>query len=269
MRYEIRELGIGEILDQAFKLIKDHFVLLMSITAVLLLPVMLVSGFLAQNYQAEVAAASTQNGRFASAAVSFPLPLIIVQLVTAFLLAPLTDAALTFAIAKCYLDKPTGLGESFRRALAIFIPLVLTWILTTIVVMFGFVLLIIPGIIFLFWYSLIGRVVVIEGLSGWAAMKRSKFLMKGNIGKAFALGFLTSIIAGLIGAGLNLVVPLPLLRIVLHAIVQVATTFFLAAVWVVFYFSCRCKAENFDLMVLADSVAMKDAPPSIAMDGNV
>jgi hypothetical protein len=44
MRYTIRELKLGEILDQAVKLTKDHFGILLGITAVLLIPFYAISG---------------------------------------------------------------------------------------------------------------------------------------------------------------------------------------------------------------------------------
>src|SRR5437762_3351088 len=45
MRYEVRELGLGGILDQAVKLTRDQFGVLLGITGVLLIPYNLISGF--------------------------------------------------------------------------------------------------------------------------------------------------------------------------------------------------------------------------------
>ena len=46
MRYAIRELKLGEILDQAVNLTKDHFGVLIGITAILLIPYNVISGFI-------------------------------------------------------------------------------------------------------------------------------------------------------------------------------------------------------------------------------
>ncbi len=46
MRYAIRELKIGEILDQAVNLTKDHFGVLIGITAVLLIPFYVIGGLI-------------------------------------------------------------------------------------------------------------------------------------------------------------------------------------------------------------------------------
>lgn len=52
-------------------------------------------------------------------------------------------------------------------------------ILSGIVIAVGFVLLIIPGILFMVWYAFAAYVLVFEGQRGWSALKRSKKLVKG------------------------------------------------------------------------------------------
>jgi hypothetical protein len=253
---------VGGILDQAIKLTKENFWLFLKISAVLLLPFVIITGLITLENMRDVPTAS-QVGMYMPAA-RYTLPpgmvtvITITSLINFLVVLPLTDAALIYAIANCYLDKPIGVGSAFRRALRIILPLIGTWILTYLVVMLGLILLIIPGIIFALWYSLISRVVVIEGVSGTTAMSRSKKLMKGNIGTAFALGVVVSVISFLI-AWAPRFIPQPELQVIVRSILQSIVSFFIAAVWVVFYFSCRCKAENFDLVVLADSVAAEDS----------
>ena len=53
------------------------------------------------------------------------------------------------------------------------------------------------------------------------------------------------------GAGL---IPQPHVRVVLLALVEAVLTIFASAAFVAFYFSCRCKHEQFDLALLAQSV---------------
>ena len=49
-------------------------------------------------------------------------------------------------------------------------------------------------------------------------------------------------------------IPQPHARIVAIAVAQGIGTLLATCALVVFYFSCRCKLENFDLQVLADAV---------------
>jgi hypothetical protein len=262
MRYEIRELEVGGILDQAVKLTKDHFWLFVKISAVLLVPFSIVAGLWTYSNMPDIPAVP-QPGMFVPGArVEYPpgfwTSIFVSGFVNMLVIYPLTDAALIYAIANCYLEKPISVGSAFARGGRIFIPLLLTWILTYLVVMLGFVLFIIPGIIFGLWFSLVSRVVVIEGISGTKAMSRSKQLMKGNMGTAVALGFVALIIGMMVGWAPR-VIPQAELQIIVRCVLQAAMSFFVAAAWVVFYFSCRSKVEHFDLTMLAEAVA-KDEP---------
>jgi hypothetical protein len=102
---------------------------------------------------------------------------------------------------------------------------------------------------------------VIEGTGGVEAMKRSKALMQGNIGTIFVLGLLL----GAINVGLSLaaeLIPQPYVKVILAVLIQAVTTIFGSAALVVFYFSCRCKHENFDLTLLAQAVGEEPPPPA-------
>jgi hypothetical protein len=270
MRYEIRELDVGGILDHAINLTKDNFWLFLKIALVLMVPFNIVSGLMILWSMPEVPPGATQ-AQIAAAmqqvVATMALKMGIIQLVNVCLVLPISDAAMIYAIANQYLDKPVSMAAAFRRALKIFVPLVLTWLLTGLVVGLGFVLLIIPGIIFLLWFMLVSRVVVVEGRWGTGAMTRSKQLMKGNMGTGLVLSILTFVIM----IAFNWVpglVPIPELTVILRAIAQSILAIFFSAVLVVFYFSCRCKAENFDLTMLADAVVVSE-PLSGAPDAAV
>ena len=95
-------------------------------------------------------------------------------------------------------------------------------------------------------------------------MKRSKQLMAGNIGNLFVLGLLLGLVnAGItFGAGL---IPQPHVRVLVISVVAAVLTIFASAAFVAFYFSCRCKHEQFDLSLLAESVAPKHPAISTAV----
>ena len=98
-------------------------------------------------------------------------------------------------------------GESFKRAFQRIPPLIGTWFLVVLAIMGGTILCLVPGILASFWFSLATQVVVIEGVAGFAAMKRSKQLMAGNIGTIFVLGLLIGLINAGIGFAVNLYSP--------------------------------------------------------------
>ena len=79
-------------------------------------------------------------------------------------------------------------------------------ILAGLVICLGFVLLIVPGVIWALWFMLVSSVAVLEGIGGSRALGRSRELMRGNLGKGFLLGLVLGIIGWLFGAGIGLVV---------------------------------------------------------------
>jgi hypothetical protein len=252
MRYTIRELKLGEILDQAVNLTKDHFGVLIGITGILLIPYNVIGGLI------QVAMMPTpppnptpeQSMAVSFAAMRISLP---ITLLAVYVIAPITNAALVYAISGAYLEQPIGVGGSVKRAFQRILPLIWTWMIAGLAIMGGMILCFIPGILAAFWFALATQVVVVEGVAGMAAMKRSKQLMAGNIGTLVVLGLLLAIInAGItFGAGL---IPQPHVRVVVVSVVEAVLTIFASAAFVVFYFSCRCKHEQFDLALLAKSV---------------
>lgn len=260
MKYEIRELKVTEILDQAIKLIQDNYKLLFGITAVLLIPVCLVQQLLAVYMQENLAVNPTP-----APGPGTLVPIMILALVNsllAFVVIPVTNAALVHAVARKYLHQPTGIGQALGFALQRIVPLAWTWFVLILAIMGGFILCILPGILASLWFALATQVVVLEGVSGFAALKRSKELMKDHIGKLFLLGIVVFAInaAATMGAAFT---PQPHLRAVVASLVQGLQTVFGTATAVLFYFSARCKHENFDLTLLANSVAETESSTAV------
>lgn len=263
MSYQLRELGIGGILDQAIALLKNRFGLLLGITMVMLVPFQLLAGLVTLSSVPQLPPNPTmadvreyQREALSGGVLLKTVPL---SMLLVLVILPLTNAAITYAVASEYLNRPITVGGAVRRVFHLAFPYLGTGILFFLAVWGGMLLLLIPGIVFAFWFALWGQVVVIEGTAGPAALKRSKFLMKGNIGKFFVLGM----IVGFINAALGLIAGLitePYVRQAVISVLQGVLASFGCAAYVVFYFSCRCKAENFDLTLLADSVAADSAP---------
>ena len=262
MRYEIRELGLGGILDQAIALVKDHFGLLFGITAVLYVPFQIIQAGITLANMPQVAANASLAERIAAAqaaqaaSLMYMLPLLAVLFL---LVIPVTNAAVINAIGNVYLGRPTSVGESLQRGLGALLPLIGTGFLLYLAVLGGILLCVIPGIVAAFWFSLAFHVVVLEHTSGVAALKRSKFLMRGNIGTVFALSLVVGLIAGGLGFAGSFI-PNLYAQQAMMIVINTAAMLFSSAAYVVFYFSCRCKAENFDLVILTENLEAEAAP---------
>ncbi len=285
MRYAVKELGLGELLDQAVHLLRDHFQLLMGITAYLLIPFGLLQGFtvyflmpdLVQNPDA-MNEAFTQRMLIASMVNG------LLSLVLLIVVWPLTDAAAIWAVASEYLGRPTTARASMKQAIRRILPLLLVKLLVfailvasvvpgailtavlaalihPVLMAIGFAVMLVPFIYLSFRFWLAVNVLMIEETDVLNALKRSGALMRGNMSKAFVLGLVLFLIGLLAGLSTQLI-PVRLLQTVAQVFVQAVTYIFGAAATVVFYFSCRCKHEHFDLAILAEAVAEEEAPPA-------
>jgi hypothetical protein len=132
------------------------------------------------------------------------------------------------------------------------------------------VLCVLPGILAWFWCALASSIVIIEGVSGFAAIRRSYQLMQASSLEHYLQCFLLFVViffiqAG-IGAGEGFLLD-PRVASFVGTFLQVVTRPLELICVLVFYFSCRCRAENFDLVRLAQQVANAPTTPAQALQG--
>ncbi|QDV71948.1 hypothetical protein K2D_00670 [Planctomycetes bacterium K2D] len=263
MGYEIKELSVGGILDQAIKVSKDGAVVLMMIVGCMVVPLQIGAGLTQLALTPVIPPDATQEEVIAAQAqVGLALPIAMMGIgLLSLIVQPLTTGALIFAIADIYLGRQPTVGNAFGRALSRWLALVGTTILYALAVGAGFVLLIIPGIIATLWFYLYQPVVVLEEEAGVAALKRSRNLMKDNLGKAFTIGFLVFLIVVGVTAS-SALIPQEHTGVVVGGILQGLAMIFYAAVAIVFYFSTLCQHEAYDLKRLAEAVSDVESEPS-------
>jgi hypothetical protein len=175
----------------------------------------------------------------------------------------LSNAAVIHAVARLYLGQPVTAMEAMRHGLRRMLPLIGTTILVGLAIMGGLILLIIPGILFMIWFSLAQHVVVIEEIGGSKALGRSKKLVSPHWATALVLMLIVGVISAALGA-VGQLIPQPHLSIVIGTLITAVTTIFATAAWVVFYFSCRSAVEHFDLQYLAEQIG---AQPPVTTTG--
>lgn len=263
MAYKIQHLKLGGVLDQGIAIIKNNFGLLFGIVFCISVPLQLLQGFLqmsalgiapGSNQFSEVAMEESMMGEpNMGLIVAFG----IVSFISVVIALPWANAAVIHAVARAYLGKSTSLGEALRLGLVTLPGLIWTGILYAVVIMGGMILLIVPGILFGIWFCLYQHVVVIERTTGFAALKRSKAILSTNYGTLIALGLVMWVVTAALGLVAGLIPEITVSTIV-TALMQGIATVFVTACFVVFYFSCRCKNENFDLQFLAESVGIQE-----------
>jgi len=254
---ELRPLSISEILDVTFRLYRERFVTFLIIALVVYLPYSLLLAFIGLGSPA--ASPGTVNAQGFN-----PVPLILGGLGLFLLLMiflPLCLAALTENISATYLGQNLSAAESYQRALPRLAGLIGTQILAGLIILAGFCLLIVPGIIFSLWFYTLTPIVILEGISGTAALGRSRELMRGNLGKAFGLAFLVGILAAIIGAILGAVIGFipflqqnPAVGIFIRNLANTIVLPIQTAPVVLLYYDLRIRKEAFDLQMLASAM---------------
>lgn len=253
MRYEIRAMSLAEVLDTSFRILRDHFVPIVGLAAILNVPVA-VGQALAEAEARAGNAASLPTLAGAFALLSFTL------------VSPLVGAAITHLIGEIYLGREPRIGDSFRAAFRIFVPLIGTSFLTGLLMLGATLLLIVPGIWFALGVMVINQVMVLEGVFGMKAVRRSLELMKGNRGRVFLIFLVVIGVSLLTGFVIGLMArPVPWLAGVVSGLSGAITGAFSSVAMLVLYFEIRCRREAFEIQHLARLVqAGGDASPAAA-----
>ena len=177
----------------------------------------------------------------------------------AVIFLPLCAAALTLNISAAYLGKELSAGESYQRAAPRLAGLIGTQILAGIIVLLGFCLFIVPGIIFSLWFYVLVPVVVLEGVAGTQALGRSRELMRGNLGKGFLVGLLAGIVALILRAIISFVIriipwPYTFLSVFAQNVAQALFLPITTAPFALLYYDLRIRKEAFDLQMLSTAM---------------
>jgi hypothetical protein len=249
----LRPLSLGEILDVAFGLYRNLFLPLLLVT--------LVTGAVPMALSVYIEAA---GGALVNPSLYF------LNLLLNAVLGAIAAAASTFIVSESYMGGRLTAGEAFSRAAPFAGRLIMLGIVTSFVVVLGFLLLIIPGLILLSGLALATPAMVIESLpSATGAMGRSWSLTRGHRGK---------ILSALFVVGLLMYLPFIALGGIAAAsagaggpeqgytgmflVLTAGAALLSSLVWPLFYcvltvayYDLRVRKEAFDLEVLAAGLA--------------
>lgn len=245
----------GGLLSGAFRLYFSNWLVLVGISALVVIPASLASSAIFHGLFGDAVLFRRLPGNrietgpdFGKAlAVTFALgilTLIVTQLAT--------GATTRAAIVATAGGKPT-VGDSYRVAGRVLGSLLLVSLLSALVVFGGFLLLIIPGIIFAIRLVATVPVVVAEDVRGTEALRRSWRLVKGDGWNVFGV----LLVAGLLSGVVSAVVTAPFTNGewfqigVANAIASTLTTPFITCVIVLIYLDLRARKEGLDREALA------------------
>lgn len=234
MTYQIKAMTFAEMLDTAFRIVRDHFATLVGLSAVVHVPLAFING------QLQPAPGQFAWGRFG------------LGLLISLLGTPIVATALTHAIGEIYLGRSATIDRSLRAALGIIVPLSGTMLLATLGTLVGLLLLVIPGIYLILAWMLTWPVMVLENRFGTTALARSRSLMRGNVLRALGIvvigWIIVTVLSGTLGVVFHVV---PLLGPLASGLAQAVGAAYSSVVLVLLYFDIRCRKEAFDLEHLA------------------
>jgi hypothetical protein len=252
-------MGVGEILSASITLYLRNWRAFMGIVAVTCVPLgllELVANDLVPEEWSIGGPPPTQAE--VTAAVMFGLLLVAVSL----LVVPLVTGAMVKAVADACIGRRPTVGGAYGYALGVIWSLLLVTLLVSLVVVAGCVLLIIPGLVFAVRLIFATNALVVEGVRGRAALRRSWELSRGNfwriVGITLLVGILAGMWAGVFQFGAILVylgvstTAGQILSAVASTVVQVLAVPFLTIVLVLLYFDTRLRKEGLGLSTLAD-----------------
>ncbi len=116
-----------------------------------------------------------------------------------FLILSLIAYLFAFPVILYSLKENLSIFDSYKKTKNIIFSLIFVVILTNIFIYGGTLFLIVPGIIFLAWFSFAVFVVIFEGKKGFSALWRSKEIAKGKFWKIYGRILLIGIGFGILG----------------------------------------------------------------------
>jgi len=254
MGYEIRAMSFAEIMDAGFRIVRRHFGLIVGIAAALYVPVAVLGTLVTPQ---AVPGAGPWAGAGTVGSIGFLIGLGLYTIIV----SPIVSAAITFAIGEIYLGRSATVGQSLRVGASMLLPIVGTSLLVGVCIILGLLLFVIPGIYLFLSFLIVWQIMVLERHYGFAAMGRSRELMRGNLLRGLGISVAGGIVVAVVGGAIGLVVGhVPLLGPIGEGIARSAGAAYTSAVAVVLYFDVRCRKEAFDLEHLARLVAGPTGP---------
>jgi len=264
----LRELALGELLDVSVRICLSHWRTLLKAVLVVIVPVQIVSTIVTADYTLssfDIGSSSEQTTREAIDELNRHIDGLLISSLLQILALVFATAACLRAIVSSYLGETPDWRASLNYALSRATPLLALTALYVGGVALGALALLLPGIwLYIAWVFAL-PVLLVEGLRGPEALRRSYTLVRGRWWRTFgviALGFLLAIVISTLARGvflLGLLVAdddaLVLALSTIAGIVGLAVSApFQAALLTVLYFDTRVRTEEFGLERLAEEL---------------
>lgn len=249
----LEPMTTGMILDRSFRVYMQNFALMVALSAIVNVPLLLFS----------VGVPFLQGANIVFACLG-ALVAAITFLVSMFIIAPLVTGAATKAVGERFLGNEITAFAALKFAWGYVFTLLLVQIVVGLIMIVGFLLLIVPGIIWMLSYSVVAPIIVLEKSRDGAAIRnRSWHLVKGHRWKAFGIlvvvlvaQFLPSSVSFLIQASFGLESPVAgAVGNLISGIAGLLTYPLNPIAFTLLYYDLRIRKEGFDLEMLSRAIS--------------
>jgi hypothetical protein len=201
MAFFLRPLSIGEMLDRAFGIYRDHFKLFTGIMVWPQLAIFAVSIGVFVIPGALGGGDAANPGVVAAMSILF-FPVIFAVQFAAYCVA---QAAATYAVSQVYLERNTTISASYRFIRSRIGAIVLVILLGLVAIFVGFFAFFIGMLFAALFFSLAIPITVLEGRNAVESMKRSFYLVKDDLGRIFV----TTILFGVLNVAISYTLMIP------------------------------------------------------------
>ena len=262
-------MGVGDILDGAFKLLRANARSAVLITGALIVPMAFITAFLGRHAlggQSIFSVVDDPSAVEQSSAGAAEIVLLYGSVLARYVLFPFViGAALSPIVEASYLGGERTAGEALRITSRVLPALVGAWLLTRLLWTFGVVLCILPAFAVSTFFLVVAPALVIEQLGAVAAMRRSIRLVRPMFWRMLLISMLAGVIGYFVANALGTVPQLAAVAIgTQHAwpllavgeiVGSLVTVPFVAIVAVLLYYDARIRHEGFDLQLMAADLA--------------
>ena len=238
------QFSFGSILSRSFNVLIKNFVLFFFVSLILMLPLAYFGYSLGMQ--------ALEDPLNTEAMVANMVPYAIGTVLWMMVAGYLAQSFVTYGTIQNLRGQSMSASQAFARSISILVPAIIMGFVASIGILFGMLLLIVPGIILaLMWYVAIPSMVV-EKTGIFESLARSAQLTKGYKGNIFGLYIIILIIGSVISLILEL---LPInsigIAVIIEVIYQGAFTAFVSVVSAVVYHDLRIAHEGVDTNQIA------------------
>ncbi|MCK4575463.1 hypothetical protein KAU34_03560 [candidate division WOR-3 bacterium] len=232
----------GEIVAETFKLYSKNFLKMIAIVSIP--QIMLYIPILAITILYLVHGANTNP--FIFIAVYFAM------IVVSFIFTPLMECAIVYSISARYMGKSICIKDAYRFAFKkLGVALGAAMLASLCIGALTITIIAIPvALYFVFLWSFMFQIAMVEKVSPWRVLLRSSFLIKGFWIRIFYISLVLSLIGGIIYGILGII---PFIGILIGSILASPVSFIGIAL---LYFDMRVRKEGYTLEKLAEELAL-------------